>query len=179
MPSEGLSGLPMQTPRSAEGRHAGARPDAPATAPHPMVPQPPDHWLTEAEVPPALRVAEALVAYLAQGLARYRALVTLASTAPQVPPPDRMLITIAPAGPRELRLVLFLPGQDSLRLDLIDLGIYRLLGSGLPMEGGGLRLIPIPAFSRLQAEGAVLRKDVVYRIAPLDALPDDNEAMGG
>ncbi|MGP3698103.1 hypothetical protein [Rhodobacter sp. NSM] len=124
-------------------------------------------------------MASALADYLRNGLARYRALVCIAGEAPEAPPQDRMLITIAPSGPRELRLVLFLPGQDTLRLDLIDLGIYRLLGSGLPMDGGGLRLIPIPAFSHLQAEGSVLRKDVVYRIAPLGAFADDDEAMGG
>ncbi len=198
MPSEGMSGLPMQTPplaadgpqsggnpgarpeaASAQGRGAPGRPPHAGGAPHPMVPPPPDHWLTDEEVPDARVVATALVSYLREGLARYRALVGLSGEAPDTPPADRMLITIEPAGPRELKLVLFLPGQDSLRLDLIDLGIYRLLGSGLPMESGGLRLIPIPAFSRMQAEGSVLRKDVTYRIAPLGVPLDDNEAMGG
>ena len=127
----------------------------------------------------ALPVAEALVRHLGQGLARYRAMVCLACEAPDAPPPDRMLITVEPAVDGDLHVGLFLPGADRLRMDLIDLGIYRLLENGLPVAGRLVRLVPLPCFSRLTTVAGFLQKDVIYRIAP-EAGPDPDEpAMGG
>lgn len=129
--------------------------------------------------PDPARVASALVDFLATGFGRYGGTVCLAADAPVPVPADRMLITVEAVADGDLHLTLHLPGGDALKLDMMDLGIYRMLGGGLPMPGGPVRILPLPSRSRVRAGGAFLEKVVIYRIAELPD-PDPNElAMGG
>lgn len=156
MPIEVLSDHHVET----QPRGVAAHPGAHTGVQSPLFVHPAEG---EAPVTPGAAAA-VLVALLARGLARYRAMVCLASEAPDAAPPDRMLITVEVAEDGDLHVSLFLPGSDRLRLDLIDLGVYRLLENGLLVDGVPVRMVPLPCFSRLTVEEGLLRKDVIYRI---------------
>lgn len=129
--------------------------------------------------PDPIRVASALVDFLAAGFGRYGGTVCLAADAPEPLPADRMTVTVEAAQDGDLHLALHMPGGDALRLDMMDLGIYRLLGQGLPMPGGPVRILPLPSRSRVWSGDAALHKDVIYRIAELPEPDPEELAMGG